>query len=94
MFVAIQFCVGTNFLFYLIETFLEIFECNPREKIWNKLLTGGHCLTKSADFKASGIFNSVSDFVLLSIPMPPLWKSQMPLKRKVLTMGIFGMGVL
>ena len=94
MFVAIRFCLGTIFLFYLIETFLEIFRCSPREKIWNELLTGGHCLTRSAGFKASGIFNSVSDFVLLSIPMPPLWRSQLPLKRKVLTMVIFAIGLL
>ena len=94
MFVAIQSCIWTIFLFYLIETFLEIFQCTPREKIWNKLLTGGHCLTTSAGFKASGIFNSFSDFALLSIPMPPLWKSQMPLREKLLTMGIFAMGIL
>ncbi|SLM39433.1 hypothetical protein LPUS_09967 [Lasallia pustulata] len=94
MFVAIQSCIWTIFLFYLIETFFEIFQCSPREKIWNKLLTGGHCNNSSAGFKVTGVFNSISDFALLSIPMPALWKLQMPLKRKLLTMGVFAVGVL
>lgn len=94
MFVAIQSCIWSIVLFYLAETFFEIFECSPREKIWNKLLTGGHCFKWAEGFEATGIFNSLSDFTLLFIPMPSLWKSQMPLKRKLLTMGIFGVGVL
>ena len=94
MFVTIQSCIWITFLFYLIETFFEIFQCSPREKIWNKLLTGGHCNNSSAGFKVTGVFNSISDFALLSIPMPALWKLQMPLKRKLLTMGVFAVGVL
>ena len=94
MFVAIQSSIWAIFLFYLIETFFEIFQCSPREKIWNKLLTGGHCFNSAAGFKATGVFNSISDFALLFIPMPPLWKLQMPLKRKILTMGVFAVGVL
>ena len=94
MFAAIQFWIWTIVLFYLIDTFREIFKCSPREKIWNKLLSGGHCLDSDAGFRASGIFNVISDFALLSIPMAALWRLQVPFKKKLLTMGIFAMGVL
>ena len=94
MFVTIQSCIWTICLFYLIETCFEIFQCHPREKIWNKLLSGGHCYDDTAGFKITGVFNSISDLALLLLPMPALWKLQMPLGKKILTMGVFAMGIL
>ena len=94
MFVVIQSCIWIIFLFYLIESFFQIFLCSPQEKIWNHLLTEGHCYDSRAEFKVAGVFNSISDFALLMIPMPALWRLQLPLKRKLLTVGVFAIGVL
>ena len=40
VFYGIHVLIWTNLLFYFIETFLEIFACSPREKIWNPLTPG------------------------------------------------------
>ena len=93
MSVAIQLWIWTIFIFYLSGTFFALFRCSPREKIRNKLLTGGHCINTSADVKSCGVFNIISDFAIPSILMVALWNLQMPLKRKLLTIGIFAMGV-
>lgn len=37
VFYGIHVLIWTNLVFYFIETFLEIFACSPREKIWNPL---------------------------------------------------------
>ena len=81
-------------MFYLVDTFFLIFLCTPREKIWNPLMTSGHCFEGDASYKASGVFNVLSDFAILILPMPILWNLQMSLKKKLLTTGVFATGFL
>ncbi len=81
-------------MFYLVDTFFLIFLCSPREKIWNPLMTTGHCFEGDASYKASGMFNVLSDFAILVLPMPTLWNLQMSLRRKLLIMGVFATGFL
>ena len=94
LFVAIRVCVWSIFLFHFVAVFFDIFQCNPREKIWNKLITTGHCYNISALDKASGVFNVVSDFAILILPVPSIWSLQMSLRKKLLTTGVFAVGLL
>ena len=79
---------------YLVETVFEIDICTPREKIWNPLLDTGHCFDFYATFQATGIFNVISDFAILILPMLSVWKLQMSFKRKILMTAIFATGFL
>ena len=83
----------TTFLFYFVDTFFEIFMCNPREKIWNPLMEEGHCFNASALYMATGIFNVVSDFSILVLPMVPIWSLQIPYKKKIMISALFAVGV-
>ena len=56
-------------------------------------MKGGHCFDDSASYKASGVFNVLSDFAILIVPMPTLWNLKC-LKQKVLTTGVFATGLL
>ena len=94
VFIAIQLCIWSIVLFYSVEMFFSIFECNPRENIWNKLATTGSCYSINGINEASGVFNVVSDFAILVLPMPVIRKLQMTLKRKLLTLGVFAIGFL
>ncbi len=57
-------------------------------------MTNGHCFEGDASYKASGVFNVLSDFAILVLPMPTLWNLQMSLRRKLLIMGVFATGFL
>lgn len=92
LFIAIHACIWSLVVFYLVDTIFMIFLCSPREKIWNPLLETGHCFDESAPYKASGVFNVLSDFAILIVPMPTLWSLQMSLKKKLLVMGVFATG--
>ena len=94
LYVIIHVVMWSIFLFYLISTIFAIVECTPRERIWNLLITEGHCFNANAGIIATGIFNSVSDLVILSIPTIPIWNLQMPLKKKLLVTAIFAAGIL
>ena len=94
LFVAIRISIISIFIFYFVRMFLDIFQCIPIEKSWNKLITTGHCYDFNAAYKASGIFNVLSDFAILIMPMPCVWKLNMPLRKRVLTMSVFASGFL
>ena len=86
-------CIWTTLVFYFVQSVFDICMCTPRAKIWNPFMKG-HCFSTYATFQASGIFNAVSDFAILILPMPSVWRLQLPLKRKFLMTAIFGTGLL
>lgn len=55
-------------------------------------MTTGHCFNVNATFQATGVFNVVSDFAILILPMPCVWRLSLPLKKKVLMTMIFATG--
>ena len=93
LYVAIQILMWSNFLFYLVDTIFKIVMCIPREKIWNPLMTSGYCFDANALYEASGVFNVISDFSLLVLPMVPIWRLQTPVKRKMMMIAIFATGI-
>ena len=92
VFIAIQLCIWSIVLFYSVLMFFSIFECNPRENIWNKLATTGYCYSINGINEASGVFNVVSDFAILVLPMPVIGRLQITFKKKLLILGIFAIG--
>ena len=94
LFTAIHACIWSLVAFYLVDVLFLIFICTPREKIWNSLMTTGHCFDQAALNKASGVFNVLSDFAILILPMPTVWNLQMSVRRRLLAMGVFATGFL
>ena len=94
LYVAIHVLAWSNIGFYLVATIFEIIMCSPREKIWNPLISTGHCYNANAAYMATGIFNVISDFSILILPMIPISKLQMPLKKKIMMIAIFAAGAM
>jgi hypothetical protein len=67
--------------------------CSPQERVWNKLITTGHCFDWQAKYMATGIFNVISDFEILILFMIVIWKLQTPFKKKIMMIAIFATGV-
>ncbi|KAF2638709.1 hypothetical protein P280DRAFT_482043 [Massarina eburnea CBS 473.64] len=91
--------IWSNVLFYGIGTITEIFQCTPREKIWNPLLieageAGGHCpidITKHA--AASGFINLLSDLIILLLPQRVIWGLNISRKKKIGMSFLFLVGL-
>jgi hypothetical protein len=82
--------VWTSLAFYTIDTFITVFACNPRDKIWDKFEQGGHCINYNAVIIATGFFNIVSDLAILLLPVQCVWKLRIPLRKKVNISLLFG----
>lgn len=94
MFVAVHSVIVATFIFYLVDTAFNIFICRPREKYWNRLITTGSCFNLDASMQATGLFNVISDFAILVLPIPSILKLQVPLRRKLGILAVFATGVL
>ncbi|KAF2272788.1 uncharacterized protein EI97DRAFT_196094 [Westerdykella ornata] len=83
--------IASNVLFFTVLMFVEIFQCVPRQKIWNPTLHG-RCIDINKTFIATGVINVIDDFIILIIPLVWTWKLQLRLKQKVGVSAIFATG--
>lgn len=82
-----------NSIFYLSFFLIPIFECQPRQKIWDTSVPG-KCLDVNVLYLASAVFNMVSDIAMLSVPIYMIWNLQMSVQRKMGISAIFCTGGL
>lgn len=80
-------------LFYVANTFLKIFQCDPRARIWDKRVPGT-CLNLGNVLTASGAFNTLTDILILLIPVKVSWNLKTTVKRKVGVVLLFTFGFL
>ncbi|KAF2193660.1 hypothetical protein K469DRAFT_789617 [Zopfia rhizophila CBS 207.26] len=86
--------IFANLVFYLVRTIVNCIYCIPREKIWNKLLPGGHCIRNDWFITSTGLINAISDIVILLLPITSLWKLKIARKKKVQISMLSATGVL
>jgi hypothetical protein len=85
--------IGLNTIFFTTLMFAEIFQCLPRQKIWNHSLHG-KCLNINQTFVASGVINVVDDWVILTLPLIWTFQLNLRLKQKIGVSLIFATGGL
>lgn len=68
-------------------------KCPPTRNRWGELIST-RCSVKHETWVTSGIVNLVSDFSILILPFPIIWRLQMPWEKKFWIMVVFGLGFL
>ncbi|KAA8648440.1 uncharacterized protein ATNIH1004_004325 [Aspergillus tanneri] len=90
-FITIVYVVGAVVsLWAIIMTFLGIFNCTPIHAFW----TGqGKCLPFKQFAIGYAVVNIITDLAVWLMPIPMMWKLQLPLGRKVALTLIFALGL-
>ena len=57
-------------------------------------MVGGHCDNTVAWFLSSGLFNVISDFAILILPLRCIHALQLPTRRKIMIGMVFSAGIL
>ncbi|KAI1177948.1 hypothetical protein F4777DRAFT_586962 [Nemania sp. FL0916] len=78
--------------FYGSTTIAKIFECSPREKIWNSSLPG-KCIEVKWILYISGGFNTVTDYLILLLPVHAVQQLQMAATKRILVILAFTFGL-
>ena len=81
-------------VWWIALIFTVIFSCQPVQFFWDKSIQGGTCLDENVISYATTGVNIATDLGVLCLPIPWLWKLQMPLSRKLNVIGIFILGGL
>lgn len=91
----IYFGIAANFALYSATTALFGYFCAPRAgQSWLMATASSRCSKAYLMSYIQGVFNIVSDFYLLLLPMPVVWKLHLPTKKKIGVCAIFATGFL
>lgn len=71
--------------------FVTVFQCTPVSFFWNKNQPG-RCINVTASYMSTAAINAVTDFVIVVMPLPLIWKLKLPNDRKAGLCGIFVLG--
>ena len=93
-FIRILWAVGFFISTYtLIIMLLLIFQCKSIKGFWDSNLEAG-CMSSTKVLVAMAVLNIITDFLVVCLPLPLLWKLQMRRGMKLQVMGIFTVGSL
>ncbi|KAL8948387.1 MAG: hypothetical protein Q9222_005428 [Ikaeria aurantiellina] len=79
--------------------FTSVFQCVPIHKFWETMAgelapqLGGRCVNVRSYFVITGSINTFTDFALLAMPIPILWRLRTGKPQKLLLTGIFTVGL-
>lgn len=78
--------------FYISTCIVKIMQCTPRAKIWDHS-TQGTCINESALLNTSGFFNTITDYIILILPIHSVLRLQLSRTKKVLVVLVFTFGL-
>lgn len=81
-------------VWFVIATFIIVFQCNPVHAYWDKLGQAPYCMSIPKLFLGYEITNLFLDVFMLCIPLPIVWHLNLPLSKRVGLVGIFFLGGL
>ena len=78
--------------YWIATTTLTFMGCTPFAKNWD-MKHPGHCVNLVSFFRWSGICNMLIDVLILFLPLPVVWRLNMPIRQRLELSGIFLLGV-
>ncbi|KZL85627.1 cfem domain-containing protein [Colletotrichum incanum] len=92
---AIWVTIGLTLAYAAAFFFATLFQCWPISHAWLQLEENhvGRCNNVHLQGWLSAAFNIVLDIIILALPLHQLYQLQMPLKKKLMVMVVFSMGI-
>ncbi|KAM5458012.1 hypothetical protein McanCB49686_002439 [Microsporum canis] len=80
-------------ILYTIATFLvTIFQCDPIPKAWSRAIPGS-CINLTAFWYANAALHTLTDVMILILPMPVIKGLKLPQRQKLALIVVFALGV-
>ena len=78
--------------FYTILFFADLFRCTPVKNAWTLSQTG--CMSGEGLWMASAATNTISDLMILLLPLRIIWNLQLEPRRKIGVSAVFAIGLM
>ncbi|RYP05796.1 hypothetical protein DL764_003565 [Monosporascus ibericus] len=82
----------TILTYMVAATASSIWQCSPVARAWDKSLPGT-CIDITANWYANAGFSIATDVVILTLPMFPIYQSQLPSSQRLALMVLFALGI-
>lgn len=89
--------MGVLVAIWLASTLAACLQCRPLAFWWDRNIRGGTCFDVQTFIRGQGITSPVMDAVILLLPMRSIWGLQLPERKKIellLVFGVAGFGVV
>ncbi|RYP28191.1 hypothetical protein DL766_005999 [Monosporascus sp. MC13-8B] len=84
--------LGTILTYMVGTTASSIWQCSPVARAWDKSLPGT-CIDLTANWYANAGFSIATDVVILTLPMFPIYRSQLPSSQRLALIVVFTLGI-
>lgn len=68
--------------------------CQPLAYNWDPTIPGGSCGDEVSLWVVTGVFNILTDLIVILLPMPYLYGLELAMYKKIALMCTFGIGLL
>lgn len=79
-------------LYYVATVIAKIWECIPVARAWDQSIPG-HCIDVLMLVNVDGIFNLVTDFIMVIMPLRVVWSLSMKVTKKAYVVLAFTFGM-
>lgn len=69
-----------------------ILQCVPVQALWDMSITDAYCIQYGTVVIAAGVQNILLDFIILTLPVPMIWRLSMSRQKKRMLIFTFAMG--
>jgi len=90
--IAAYICLGIVAAFWVAALTTSLTLCKPIALQWDKTLNGTCGNIGTAELAVAAI-NMVLDVVIVCLPLPVIWKLQMPVQKKIGVTAVFALGL-
>lgn len=75
--------LGFIAVYNIISIAVLLFACNPVAKLWDPAVTWGTCANTNPVYVVNSAANTLTDLIILIMPMRMLWKLKLPTTQKI-----------
>ena len=68
--------------------------CRRPSDYWTLSFEPQKCLSQTTNLLVAGIINTVTDFLVVILPIPPVWGLRLPLRQQIILVLLFGAGFM
>ncbi|KAL2821355.1 hypothetical protein BDW59DRAFT_164235 [Aspergillus cavernicola] len=83
--------------FTISMTLALTLKCRPLRASYDKSILDAKCWSSDTNFAVlmtQGVIMFALDVLILALPIWPIWRLQMPLKRRIMILGLFAIGFI
>ncbi|KAI0025002.1 integral membrane protein [Xylariomycetidae sp. FL0641] len=85
--------VGITTVNCVVFIFVTVFQCRPISAYWTLSLEPQDCIDETAHLLAANVINTLTDFIVVLLPIKVAATLDLPKRQRVIVIGLFAIGL-